>query len=318
MNPASKGGKSLKKFKKILALLKEFNVDYNYELTKSLENARLLSKKANELNYDFIVAIGGDGTINSVLNGFYNDTGYRISLAKMGVIYTGTSPDFCKSYQIPLNLKKAVQILIDPYIRNIKIGKITCCEQNLSENDGKRISYSMQVKTKFFGCCVNVGLGASLAREANSGIRKYFGDTMGTFISLIKILLRYMANTFFIFKDNTEIKVDKLYNMSIGRTPFIASGIKVHHELSDDDDRFYCMTVRNLKFDNIPYVLYKAYSGGKIKNSAYLNLDYCNNIEILGNYQNPEVEFDGDPGGYLPCKIELSKSTLELITERPK
>ena len=316
MNPMSQGGKSLGRFKKIFTLLDAMHLDYTYELTKSLEHARLLSKKANESNFDVVVAVGGDGTINSVISGFYDGTGNRTSSALMGVIYTGTSPDFCKSYNIPLNINKATHILADPHVRKIKIGKISYCEKNLAKNHGKRLTEVSGVKTGYFGCCVNVGLGPLLARAANSGIRKYLGDKAGTFVSLIKILLAYKADTLDIIRDDTEREINKLYNISIGITPFIASGIQVNHDLTDNDERFYCMIAKNLKFYNIPDLLYTVYSGRKIKNSGFLSLDYCKTLEIPGNYQHPEFEADGDPVGYLPLKIELSKSRLELITGR--
>ncbi len=310
----SGGGVSRKRFKKIFSILDQKEVNYNYEMTSSLEDAKHLSGKANTSEYDVIVAVGGDGTINSVLNGFYDDQGCRLSRAKMGVIYTGTSPDFCKSYRIPLKLEKAIGVIMDSHVRKIKVGMIRCCNQNNIALNNNALSDNTPAHIEFFGCCANIGLGASLARMANSGIRKYLGDTLGTFMALLRVLSLYKANTFLMLINGKETAVDKLYNISIGRTSYIASGIKVRHNLSDEDEGFYCMTARNLNPGNILSVLYKAYSGKKIKNSDYLYLDYCNSIEIYGNYLNPELEFDGDPGGYLPCKIEIAKDSLDLIT----
>jgi hypothetical protein len=45
-----------------------------------------------------------------------------------------------------------------------------------------------------------------------------------------------------------------------------------------------------------------------------LSLDYCRSIEFYGNHQNPEVELDGDPAGYLPCKIEIASDFLDLVS----
>ena len=81
-------------------------------MTECLHDAYLLSKNANNEGYDVIVAVGGDGTINKVLNGFYDDQGKRISRSRFAVIYTGTSPDFCKSYGIPLDIERAVNFII--------------------------------------------------------------------------------------------------------------------------------------------------------------------------------------------------------------
>jgi hypothetical protein len=65
---------------------------------------------------------------------------------------------------------------------------------------------------------------------------------------------------------------------------------------------------------NIASVLRQAYSGRLIRNSPSFFLDYCKTIEIYKNGQNPEVELDGDPAGYLPCEIEMANEPLDLIS----
>ena len=315
MNPASGGGRSRKQIQRVLSLFDEQGVQYQYAFTTSLENARQLSKKANEAAFDVVVAVGGDGTINGVLNGFFDDKGQRMSAARMGVVHTGTSPDFCKSYRIPVNTKKAVQLLFSPEVRKIKIGMIRCCNKIYPDMDRMGILDCPDILVKYFGCCANIGLGASLARHANSGIRKYAGDTLGTFLSLVKILFTFKANTFSIIKNGKEIKLDKLYNVSVGRTYYIASGIKVMHELTDSDDRFYCLTTRDLNMVNMVSVLRQAYSGKQIRNSSIFYLDYCRSIEFYGNNLNQEVELDGDPAGFLPCKIEMAIEPLDLLSQ---
>jgi len=71
MNPGSRGGKSRKKFNRIFQLLDQANVSYEYKITNSIIDAYSYSVEANRKDYDIIVAVGGDGTINAVLNGFY-------------------------------------------------------------------------------------------------------------------------------------------------------------------------------------------------------------------------------------------------------
>jgi diacylglycerol kinase family enzyme len=231
----------------------------------------------------------------------------------MGVVHTGTSPDFCKSYGIPVNTGQATRLLLSPVTRKVRIGKLSCCKKNLPEFHDRGISEVKETIVKYFGCCANVGLGASLARHANSGIRKFAGDKPGTFLSLIKLLFTYRANSSIRVMDGKTSPIDKMYNTSVGRTYHIASGIKVMNDLTDNDDRFYCLTVMGLKPGNIPDLLRQVYSGKPIRNSSYLTLEYCRSIEFHGNYQNPEVELDGDPAGYLPCKIETAIDPLELV-----
>ena len=316
MNPGSKGGQSKKYFNKIFDAFNKAKIDYDYKYTNELEDAYTYSVEANKAVYNVIVAVGGDGTINSVLNGFFDVEGKLISNSKMGVIYTGTSPDFCKSYNIPIKTNEAIKTIIDNYSRQIYIGKLLCSnenDKNLNDSDTSEIKSS---KLRYFGCCANIGLGAALARKANSGIRKYLGDTLGTFISLIGTLVAYKANNFIVKNDKKKQTISKLYNLSVGRTKFIASGIKIHNKISYSEKGFYCLTAKQLNLFNIPNTIKKVYSGKEFNNTDILSMDYCNKVEIFGNYKNPEIELDGDPIGYLPCKIETSIDKLDLIVKK--
>ena len=316
LNPGSKGGKSKKSFNKIFSAFNNAKINFDYKITQTLDDAYTFSVEANKSGYDIIVAVGGDGTINNVLNGFFDSEGRRISNSKMGVIYTGTSPDFCKSYNIPIKTEDAINTLIENNSIPIYIGKLLCSGVEDESLKGTDISKIDNQKLKYFACCANIGLGATLARKANSGIRKYLGDTIGTFISLITTIATYKANDFTIIQDGKKQTLGKLFNLSIGRTKFIASGIQVLNNIKYDKKGFYLMKVRSLNLLNLPSLFKKVYSGKQFINTDYLSLNYCNSLEVLSNPKNPEIEMDGDPIGYLPCKIEISNDKLELIVKQ--
>ena len=132
---------------------------------------------------------------------------------------------------------------------------------------------------------------------------------------MLKTLIFYRANDFTVVSDSEKFNIRKLYNLSVGRTKYIASGIKVNNTIESGDGRFYCMLVQNLNLFKAPSLIRKVYSGKKIINNSHLSLSYCRSIEIYGNSLNSEVEFDGDPGGYLPCKIEMASEPLDLLVE---
>lgn len=304
-NPGSHSGKSRKRLVRLRKLLTEAGIDYELRETRSLGDAVIYSREANEMGYDAVVAVGGDGTINGVINGFYNNAGRRISKAKFGVIYTGTSPDFCNSYNIPLQIEEAVARFVDPVVIRIPVGEIV-----LKDSADPLTSSDV---VKYFGCCANIGLGAALARKANGGIRKLVGDFPGTLVSLIILLFRYRANTFTRVMDGKEEKVDHMYNTSVGITPFIASGIKMVMAGGGPEGHLYHMTVKKISFANVVPMLRKVYAGKPFSNTGYLSVGWCREAEFRDNKQNPEVEFDGDPAGYLPCRIKLAEEPLDLI-----
>ncbi len=305
INPGSKHHKGAKILPELLKRLDKQHIDYEYKLTKSLEDAFLFSREANKKGTQTIVAIGGDGTINQVINGFYDETGKRISSSQLGVIHTGTSPDFCLSYGIPTNPLTALDTLLKGYSRKIPIAQITFHTNTAEE------------QTRYFACCASFGLGAQVARYSNSGIRKYLGDSLGTFVSIVISLLRYHPENLIIQGEGNLISIENNFNTFIGKTTFIASGIKINHTLSVDDDRLYMLSLSQVNISNIIPALIAIYSGKAIKNKKYITLSYYKSIEIKAGHNNNEIEFDGDPQGFLPCRISVAQDRLELITNEP-
>ncbi|AFQ44051.1 diacylglycerol/lipid kinase family protein [Desulfosporosinus meridiei] len=314
LNPGSQGGKSKAKFERIFAFLHKNRVKFDYRLTKTLDDAYTFSLAGNKKGYDVILAVGGDGTINRVISGFYDLQGKRISNSKLAVIHTGTSPDFCKSYNLPLEIDQALNAVLEGKTVQIPMAKITYLSEYDEKLDGKPLSLAHEkLQTSYFACCANIGIGASVARGANNGIRDYLGDFAGTLVSLIKALISYHPVNFSVRIDGKQEVLEKAYNIFVGKTTYIASGLKVKNELALNDPRLYGLIIQKLGLVNWVNVLKKLYSGDEFANNAAMSLLYVHKMEIFGNPANNEIEFDGDPRGFLPCKIEPAGEALDVI-----
>jgi diacylglycerol kinase family enzyme len=317
LNPGSRGNKSKKSFHGIFSALNAAKTSYEYKIIENMDEARVLSAAANKAGFDVVAVAGGDGTINNVINGFYNSDGTRNSRTKLGVIYTGTSPDFCKSYDIPYNdIDQSMETLLANKSKPVKVGKITFAKQNMVEYDNMPVGINPEFMTGYFACCANIGLGASIAKRANSGIRNITGDFLGTFLSMLKALFVYRANDFTVKFDDEQETLTKVYNIFIGKTVHVASGIKINNELLENDDRFYSVVIRSINLLNLPGIIKKIYSGKKIRQTGNIRLSYNKTVDVCGNFANPGIEFDGDPQGFLPCRIEPASDSLDVIVKK--
>lgn len=301
INPGSHHKQGAKFIPVLLRTLEKRGIDFEYSLTSSLQDACELSAAANAKGFDVIVAIGGDGTINHVVNGFYDQNGKRISSARLGVIHTGTSPDFCRSYGIPTFPALALETLLRGYTKEISVARIEYHSQTGAS------------KTGYFTCCANFGLGAQVARRSNAGIRKYMGDALGTFGSILISLSHHKPSDLKIICDGKDDIIVSNFNTFIGKTTYIASGMKVEHSLSDTDNRLYLLSLKSLNARNLVPALTAIYSGKAIVNNDNISFSYAHSIEIPAGQINNEVEFDGDPQGYLPCRITIAPDKLEII-----
>jgi diacylglycerol kinase family enzyme len=311
-NPHARDGRSRRKVDRLRARLQATGARHDWATCEGLDHARVLSAEANRAGYDVVVAAGGDGTINRVLNGFFDPEGRRISRARMGVVYTGTSPDFCRSHRIPTGFEAALATLLAGVARPVSVGRIV---YHAIPAGAAAAGAAGGEKSACFACCANVGLGAALARLANGGVRKYAGDWLGTLASLLQVLRRHRPGTVTVTLDGKSRTLTGVYDVAVGKTFHVASGLKVRHALASRDDRLYVVCLQHLTWCSLGRALMTLYGGRPIGQYRGLSLDYARQVSVASADDGLEVEFDGDPAGWCPCRVETAPDPLELLTE---
>src|SRR5690554_2825246 len=117
INPVAGGGRA----RALISLIKEkmdkYKKEYEVILTKGPKEAiKLAEEKADD--YEIIVAVGGDGTVNEVSRGLINK-----GRGVLGIIPGGTGNDMAKSLGIPRDPSEALELLCKGNIKHIDIGK---------------------------------------------------------------------------------------------------------------------------------------------------------------------------------------------------
>jgi YegS/Rv2252/BmrU family lipid kinase len=310
-NPTAHQGKSGKSFDKILRLLKEKEVSFSYAATSRKDEAIELASKAVRERWDVIVAAGGDGTISEVTTGMLNEAG-KGNRSRLGVLHIGTSPDFNRYHNIPVKIEDAVEALIQGKTRLIDIGKITY----LGSFDGEACSGSLgnhkDRKTAYFSSNVNIGLGPQIASKANGRYREYLGDVLGTLSSTLVSLVRFKGFDLNVEIDGTKRVFRRVLNLTIGKDPYLASGMRVFNAIEPDDGRLYFLSIGNCSKLSLVANLWRLYLGNFLECKG-VELDYCKAVKIHLNERCPEIEFDGDLRGYLPATVEVIPKGLEVV-----
>ena len=101
-------GRSFKKTKNIISkMLGERGIEYRFHYTEYEKHAIEITKKLCEDGATTIVAIGGDGTVNEVLNGL------DVEKVNFGIIPHGSGNDFVDSVKIPFKVEESLKIILD-------------------------------------------------------------------------------------------------------------------------------------------------------------------------------------------------------------
>ena len=111
VNPIA-GGKKGKKMAKNLALiekrLKERNAEYTIRYTERVGHAKELTKELINGGATCIVAVGGDGTLHEIVNGFHS-----FDKCALGIIPCGTGNDFASAIGLGGTIEETVDLILD-------------------------------------------------------------------------------------------------------------------------------------------------------------------------------------------------------------
>jgi len=103
--------------------LQQSGLDYHLEVTTQRGHGIELARQAGHEGWPVIVAAGGDGTLNEVVNGLLQ-AAEKTETATLGIIPLGTANDFAAALKIPLDIKAACQHVVDRATRLIDVGQV--------------------------------------------------------------------------------------------------------------------------------------------------------------------------------------------------
>ncbi|NQT25485.1 diacylglycerol kinase family lipid kinase [candidate division KSB1 bacterium] len=123
-NPVSGRGSGASHKKEIEDQFKLLNLNFNAVLTEKSGHAVYLARNAVKEGFDMVVAAGGDGTINEVINGLMLAKQANEGAAALGVICVGRGNDFAYGVGIPNDINRCCEILADNHRRTIDVGHV--------------------------------------------------------------------------------------------------------------------------------------------------------------------------------------------------
>jgi diacylglycerol kinase family enzyme len=293
MNPGSRSGKGQTLWSIWEAGLLRAGIEFNCVVTHGPGDACRISEAAR--NVDTVVAVGGDGTINEVMDGVVRSGNPEL---RIGVLYSGTSPDFCRFHGIPTDPEQALRCLVAGKTKPVDVVRIA-----YAQPDGSQ-------KTAHFACSCNVGMGAAVARQANRS-RAFLGDALGTGLAVIRAILFLNPVDLDLEIDGVPCPLRQVNNLSILKNPHIASGLKLKVDLRVDDGRLILVGVHGKSRLGLCALLPGFYSG-KASTAEAVFIQACSRVKVSSSTAQ-ELEFDGDPRGYLPAEMQVLPRALNLI-----
>jgi diacylglycerol kinase (ATP) len=261
---------------------------YNVEvlLTRKKGDAESFAKKALEKSPSLIIAAGGDGTFNEVINGI---AGSEIPMA---ILPFGTTNVLAKELGIPENINGAMELAINCTPKTVSLGKIVLG----SSAGAKGCYFCLMAGIGFDGEAV-LGINATLKRISGKGSYIYSG---------IKTLFRFHPAELTFRIDG---KTYSGYSAIIGKAAKYGGNFKITPDASLVDPALYvCLFKGKKRLDILKYVL-GVTTGSHLR---FKDVEYtkARSIEIDGS---AHIQIDGDYFGMAPAKVEVVPDTLRLV-----
>ena len=226
VNLTAGGGKPHKHLNTVLKHLKENGLNFKVCTTSHQGEAVELAQKAADNGAELIVSVGGDGTVNEIVNGIMKSK----NDPTLGIIPLGWANDFIKSTNIPSDIMEACKILIQGKIKEIDVGIIN--------------------KKIYFANICGVGFDAEVAQLANQMKNKHpnlhiLGAFVYVFATIKKLLSPFSCHNVKIKFDGQEIH-SKILFIAISNGKFYGGRFKITPEAIIDDGLFEICTVEEM------------------------------------------------------------------------
>ncbi|MFC2005299.1 diacylglycerol/lipid kinase family protein [Chloroflexota bacterium] len=294
VNPVAGANSTHRKWPSISRLLEHVGLSFDHQYTEGVGHALELAKTAAGDGYRYLVAVGGDGTVNEVANGILHSTD-AASMA-LGVISTGTGSDFARSAGIPRQYVNCCSLLTSQRRLLIDVGVVEY------QSNGRTVK-------RFFVNAAGIGFDAA-AVETTERLPKYFGGTIPYLAGLLRTLLAYQNKSVMLCIGD-KVEATRVLSVIVSNGSYLGGGMHVAPEASLNDNLLDVVVIGDVgKFDllkSLPMV-YKGTHG----NHPKVSMEKATKVAV----ESPErvlVHADGEVLGEGPASFWLMPAALNIV-----
>ncbi|MBI5115128.1 diacylglycerol kinase family lipid kinase [Candidatus Poribacteria bacterium] len=297
VNPASANGSTRRVWARIEAILRRDFAPPDVSFTDRSNHATELTRKALKAGAEMVVAVGGDGTINEVVNGFF-DAGALINPdAVLGVISRGTGSDFIKTLGIPKEIEAACRTLLGRATRRCDAGRFTCLDRN-----GKTME-------RYFINIADFGIGGEAVERVNR-TTKAFGGFASFLYGALSTLVVYKGKRVRVKVDN-EYETEKLVNnVVVANGQFFGGGMRIAPQAKVDDGLFDILVIEHTSLLESLNSIPKLYKGTHIENPK---VEYLKGKTVIAESSDVVLlDVEGEQIGRLPARFEILPAAINV------
>jgi YegS/Rv2252/BmrU family lipid kinase len=308
VNPLSQNGALGRRWPEVSRVLRRELGSFEHLLTAGPRDATRLTREALRGGADTVVAIGGDGTIHEVANGFFEDgDGARpVSPgAALAVLPYGTGGDFRKTAGVPKDLAAAAAIIKARHVRPIDVGIL----------EYRQGGHAGEIGRCVFVNIASFGISGVVDQIVNTS-SKWMGGKLSFFLATARATLRYKNQRVrLVFDDNDDDALHLTINsVAVANGRYFGGGMFIAPKAELDDGLFDIVAIGDMGLGDL------IANGGKVYKGTHLDHPKIVSRRARRLEAHPEdagsdvlLDVDGEAPGALPAVFTVVPRALPVI-----
>jgi len=292
VNPIAGNRNFSKQWRKIQQLLNNKKISFSFAFTQFSKHEIKLVDIAIQQGFRNIISIGGDGTLHHVVNGIMLQRYVKTSDISIAVIPLGTGNDWIKTYRIPNNLEKAVEIIHKKKTIFQDIGVL--------ETENNAISY--------FNNVAGLGYDGYIVNRLKS--LKKLGK-LSYLLAGIYGLFFYKKGIFEIIFNNKKLEENCLM-IVFGICKFSGGGMQFTENVAISNGLLDITILKNFTFFDLIFNLHKLYTA-KIFQHKKIETFKTKQITVIPKKSNTFIQADGEIIGTGKVTVKIIKKGIRFV-----
>lgn len=302
VNPRSGGKRTAKRWPEVESAMREVLPDLEVVRTEAQGDATRLARQALQDGVDTVVGVGGDGTLNEVVNGFFDERGDPIAPeAELAIMMMGTGGDFRRSFGIGKTWQECLARIAEGKTRTIDVGRL-----ELVGHDGEPV-------VRLFDNIASFGASGAIVDAVNeASVSKWFGGKFAFRWATIMGLMRYKTRPVRIVVDDAFDEVVDLTLCAVCNGRYFGGGMCIGPTAELDDGLFDVVIVEGMGTWGFIKNSGKLGSGEHIGQQGIRHVRGRRVVAEPADDTPTLLDVDGEGPGRLPATFEIRPATLRV------
>ena len=297
VNPESAGGATGRRWPEIRAeVLRALGDGAEHAFTERPMHAAALTAEALRNGFRRIVAVGGDGTLNEVVNGFFQDGAAAPPDACLALVPRGTGGDFRRTFGLNGSLRESCAGLKGE-VRPLDVGRVRFTRPDGGPGE------------RFFVNVASFGVSGQVDRAVNSS-SKFLGGKVSFFLASVRTLLGWHDQAVRIRVDGGPEQALSITTLAVANGQYFGGGMRVAPEADPSDGQFDVTIWSGYHLKDFALKSASVYDGRHVRWAGTRTLR-CRRLEATSD-EEVLLDVDGEQPGRLPASFELLPGALRI------